>query len=92
MKRVKQEDPVNAQEAVVDAETAAREAKEKQAAIISMLSESYAAKLEHDMEKLHNQFVAFISAAELPLPQTLLVLQILVRETIDQAHTKYIGG
>lgn len=57
-----------------------------------MMSESYEIKLEKDMEHLHNQFVAFISSSKLPLPQTLLVLQMLVKETIDQAYEKYLGA
>lgn len=76
----------------LDPEVEKQKAKEQQAAIMQMLSESYAAKLEGEMGQLHNQFVAFIFTAGLPLPQTLLVLEILVRETIDQAHLKYVGG
>jgi len=66
-------------------------AQARRDATLKMLNESYAAQLDESMGKLHNQFVAFISAAGLPLPQTLLVLEMLVKETIDQAHHKYIG-
>ena len=68
------------------------EAIEQQEVALRMMSESYEAKLEKDMGQLHNQFVAFISTAKLPLPQTLLVLQMLVKETIDQAYGKYLGA
>jgi len=68
-----------------------KQAIEKQQLMMQVLSDAYSAKLDSDMEKLHNQFVAFISAAKLPLPQTLLVLQILVKETIDEAYKKYLG-
>ena len=65
---------------------------EQQGLALKMMSESYETKLEKDMGQLHNQFVAFISTAKLPLPQVLLVLQILVKETIDQAYGKYLEG
>lgn len=68
------------------------EAIGQQEVALRMMGESYEAKLEKDMGQLHNQFVAFISTAKLPLPQTLLVLQMLVRETIDQAYGKYLGA
>ena len=68
------------------------EAIEQQEVALRMMGESYEAKLEKDMGQLHNQFVVFISASKLPLPQTLLVLQMLVKETIDQAYGKYLGA
>jgi hypothetical protein len=70
---------------------AKQEAIQQQEVALRMMSESYDAKLEKDMGQLHNQFVAFISASRLPLPQVLLVLQILIKETVDQAHAKYLG-
>jgi hypothetical protein len=41
------------------------------------------------MALLHNRFVAFIAESRLPLPQVLLVLEMLITETIDQAKRKY---
>lgn len=67
------------------------EAQIVQAEKLKMLGDAYEAKLEVDMEKMHNQFVGFISVAKLPLPQVLLVLQMLVQETIEQAYKKYLG-
>ena len=69
-----------------------RAAVEKQQAMFAVLSEAYSAKLDEEMGKLHNQFVAFIATARLPLPQVLLVLEILVKETVEQAIAKYLGG
>ena len=69
-----------------------KEATEQQAIALRMMSESYETKLEQDMGQLHNQFVAFIASAKLPLPQVLLVLQILIKETVDQAYGKYLEG
>ena len=66
-------------------------AKEKQEALLRALNESYIAKLDETMGKLHNQFVSFISASKLPLPQVFLVLEILKVETVNQAFSKYIG-
>jgi hypothetical protein len=54
------------------------------------LGKAYQAKLDNDMEKLHNQFVAFISVSHLPMTEVLLVLEILIKETIDQAIKKYM--
>ena len=69
-----------------------KEATEQQAIALRMMSVSYETKLEQDMGQLHNQFVAFIASAKLPLPQVLLVLQILIKETVDQAYGKYLEG
>lgn len=55
------------------------------------LTIAYHAQLDEEMGKLHNQFSIFISTANLPLPQTLLVLQLLVKETVDQAFRRYLG-
>jgi len=68
------------------------EALERRHAILHAVGEAYAAQLDEQMGLLHNQFVAFISEAKLPLPQVLLVLEILVNETVEQAKAKYVGG
>jgi hypothetical protein len=65
---------------------------EKQQALLEQLSEVYSAKLDDEMGKLHNQFVAFISASKLHLPQVALVLEILLKETVDEAMRKYMGS
>jgi len=64
---------------------------EKKEAILNALSKEYDARLTDQMGNLHNQFVAFIAAANVPLPQTLLVLQMLVKETVEQAYKQYLG-
>lgn len=58
---------------------------------IQTLRESYELKLEEEMGLLHNQFVSFIATSRLPIPQVLLVLQMLVKETTDQASIRYLG-
>ena len=60
--------------------------------LMAHLSEAYLSALDEQMGQLHNQFVAFISEAKLPLPQVLLVLEMLVSETVAQAHAKYLAG
>lgn len=65
---------------------------EKQEIIMKELSTAYLNSLDTEMGKLHNQFVAFISSSKLPLPQVALVLEILLRETVDHAMKKYIGS
>lgn len=65
---------------------------EKTAALTHALRAEYEAGLSDEMGKLHNQFVAFIAGAQIPLPQVLLVLELLKRETLDQAYRDYLGS
>jgi len=51
----------------------------------------YENHLTDEMGMLHNRFVAFIAESRLPLPHVLLVLEMLISETIDQAKKKYMG-
>ena len=67
------------------------EAVQRQTELLQHLGEAYAEHLEEQMGQLHNQFVTFISVSRLPLPQVLLVLEILVSETVAQAKAKYVG-
>jgi hypothetical protein len=64
---------------------------DKQKAIMDALGDAYSMKLEEEMGQLHNQFVAFISASRLPLPQALLVIEMIRKELIDQAYKKFLG-
>lgn len=78
-KRIKPEDPGPAcSPTVMDHEAA-----------MEHLRGAYEDHLNDSMALLHNRFVAFIGESRLPLPQVLLVLQMLVAETIDQAKQKY---
>ena len=61
-------------------------------AAIAKLRGLYEDHLEETMALLHNRFVAFIGESRLPLPQVLLVLELLVTETVAQAKQKYLGG
>ena len=67
-------------------------AVQRQTELLQQLGEAYKDSLDEQMGQLHNQFVAFISAARLPLPQVLVVLEILVNETVAQATERYLGG
>ena len=58
-------------------------------AAVAHLRSAYEDHLNDSMALLHNRFVAFIAESRLPLPQVLLVLEMLVAETIVQAKTKY---
>uniref|UniRef100_A0A6M3KN40 Uncharacterized protein n=1 Tax=viral metagenome TaxID=1070528 RepID=A0A6M3KN40_9ZZZZ len=64
---------------------------ERKNIVLEKLSEAYEEKLNDDMGKLHNRFVGFISMSRLPLPQVLLVLEMLRLETIEQARKSYLG-
>jgi hypothetical protein len=76
-------------EAVTELE--AQEALEKQRLLMTALAAAYEDQLNTEMGQLHNQFESFISASSIPLPHVLLVLQMLITETIDQAKQKYLG-
>ena len=65
--------------------------EEKKQAVLEAMAKQYAEQLDNDMGQLHNQFVGFISASKLPLPQVALVLEILLRETVDEAMKRYLG-
>jgi len=46
--------------------------------------------LDAGMNQLYNHFVGFIASAQLPLCNTLLVLEMLVAETVAQAKAQYL--
>lgn len=60
-------------------------------AALAHLRGVYEDHLVDSMGMLHNRFVAFVAESRLPLPQVLLVLEMLVSETIEQARKKYVG-
>jgi predicted dithiol-disulfide oxidoreductase (DUF899 family) len=64
---------------------------EQHEAAVAHLRSAYEDHLNDSMAHLHNRFVAFIGESRLPLPQVLLVLEMLVTETIGQAKKKYLG-
>ena len=64
----------------------------RQSAIMEKLSAAYEKKLDDEMGKLNNQIVGFIAATGLPLPQALLVIEMVRKEIITQAHARYLGG
>jgi len=70
----------------------ARGGVEKQAAIMEAMADEYSSQLDASMGLLHNQFVAFIASAGIPLPNVMLVLEMLKKEIVDQASTKYLGA
>ena len=60
-------------------------------AAVAHLRSVYEDHLNESMAHLHNRFVGFIAESRLPLPQVLLVLEMLVAETVAQAKKKYLG-
>jgi len=62
---------------------------EQHEAAVAHLRSVYEDHLNESMAHIHNRFVGFIAESRLPLPQVLLVLEMLVAETIEQAKTKY---
>jgi len=73
-------------------EQEAQEALEKRQFLMEKLGEAYLEQLDDQMGLLHNQFETFISASQLPLPQVILVLQMLISETVELAHKRYLTG
>ena len=61
------------------------------AMVVAKLRAEYEANIADEMGQLYNQFVSFIAVAKVPLPNVLVVLELLKRNTIDQAVTVYIG-
>ena len=64
---------------------------DRQKVMAAALREDYEVHLADEMGRLHNQFVAFIATARLPLPHVLMVLDMLKRETLDQAYKDFLG-
>ena len=59
--------------------------------LVKMICEVHENKIEEDSAHLYNKFLGFISESELPLPQIVMILHILIDDAIDLAKEKYIG-
>jgi hypothetical protein len=64
---------------------------EAQAQIAAAFRQEAEDAIVDDMGKLHNQMVSFIAAANIPLTHVVMVLDMLKRETLDQAYKQYLG-
>ena len=64
---------------------------ENQAMVVAHLRAEYEANIADEMGQLYNQFISFIAATKVPLPNVLVVLEILKRNTVDQAIQMYLG-
>lgn len=84
-------DPKQSEDKKILSEEEVKNAIEKRNEIFKVMSEAYQKSLDDKMGHLHNQFVAFISSANIPLPHVLMVLEIIKKETIDLAIKKYMG-
>ncbi|MBT7080892.1 MAG: hypothetical protein HN929_05420 [Chloroflexi bacterium] len=49
----------------------------------------YEASLDDEMAKLYNQFIAFLSESRVPLYSTLVVLEIVKSEVLEQIKKKH---
>lgn len=58
--------------------------------IIKLIIENYNTAIDQQMEYLHNQFVVYISESKLPIMQVIMVLQILLKESVEMAIQKYV--
>ena len=68
-----------------------QDAMANQALVVAQLRAEYESNISDEMAQLYNQFVAFISATKVPLPNVLVVLEILRRQTVNQAVSTYLG-
>lgn len=68
-----------------------KDALSAQAELVASLRREVEIEITDEMGELHNNFVAIISASKIPLPHVSLVLDMLKRETIEQAFKKYLG-
>ena len=60
--------------------------------IITMIIENYNTAIDQQMEHLHNRFVLYVSESKLPIMQVIMVLNILLKESVDMAMQKYVKG
>ena len=60
--------------------------------IVDMILENQAVQVEERMGLLHNRFVAFIAEAQIPIPEVVTLLHVLLAEATEMALKKYIGG
>lgn len=71
-------------------ETKAVKDAQLKAILLKQADVLYREHLSNEMGKLHNRFVAFISESRLPLPQIMLVLDMLKNEAVDLARKAYL--
>ncbi len=57
-----------------------------------IFAEAYEAELDERTGQFHNQLVVLVASSKLPLTSVMLVLQMLMVETVEQAKGKYLGG
>lgn len=58
--------------------------------IVRLIIDNYHKNIDSQMENLHTKMVAYISEAKVPLPQLILVLDMLKAEAVDMAFKKYL--
>lgn len=58
--------------------------------IIDKIISSHESQVDDTMGHLHNRFVAYIAESKVPLPQVVVVLQILLDEALEIAKQRYL--
>lgn len=64
--------------------------EELTAAAFRKMQQMYEVQLDDKMGKLHNQLIAYVSQAQIPLPHLVLVLDLLKDEAVQLAKQKYM--
>jgi len=59
--------------------------------VVGMIQQDYEDRVNDSMGHLYNRFVGFISESKVPLPQVVVVLQMLLHESMQLAKERYIG-
>lgn len=60
--------------------------------LIQMIIHDYEDRISQETGHVYNRFVGFISESKLSLPQTILVLELLLKDALDQARSQFLGG
>lgn len=69
--------------------TSMEETQKRQAEYVARLREEYEQNIADEMGQLYNQIVVFVSAAKIPLPHIITVLDILREDALEQAKLMY---
>lgn len=63
---------------------------EQAQALARMIVEDYERQQFDEMGKLHNRFVGYIAESGVPLRNVIIVLELLLREALEQAEQQYM--
>jgi hypothetical protein len=68
-----------------------RKVKTLDGEIVKRIIDDHESRIDDNMGHLYNRFVGYISEAQIPLPQVITVLNMLLRDALGLAEQKYKG-